>query len=106
MQATLGKDYLDVKIDTKRMEHGAEVAARLRKERGGGIPWMVILDAEGKELVTSDGPEGNCGCPVTPEEVAWFLTMIRKTSRHMDAKDQEALKAALESFAEKLRRPR
>ena len=28
-----------------------------------GIPWMVILDTDGKELISSDGPKGNIGYP-------------------------------------------
>ena len=37
------------------MELGQDVAKTLRKSRSGGIPWMVILDGNGKELISSDG---------------------------------------------------
>ena len=54
MHETFDLDYVTLKIDTTAMQHGAEVAKRLRKSRtNGGIPWMVILDAEGEELISS-----------------------------------------------------
>ena len=74
----LKRDYVDVKIDQSQMFNGQSVAKRLRKSRAGGIPWMVILDAEGKELISSDGPQGNCGYPLEPHEIAHFLSMLRQ----------------------------
>ena len=59
------------------MIKGKEVVAKLRKGKSGGIPWMVILDKNGKELITSDGPDGNVGCPVKPKERKWFTHMIK-----------------------------
>ena len=81
------------------MPNGSEVAARLRKERKGGIPWMVILDAQGKELVTSDGPKGNVGCPVRDHERAFFMVMLAKTRQHSSDEDLAAIKKALDAFA-------
>lgn len=105
MAEALGKDFIDTKIDTQLMKGGKEVAARLRKGKRGGIPWMVILDGDGKQLVTSDGPNGNVGCPVTKEEVAWFMTMLRKTAKHMNEDDLTTVHKALETYAEKFRNP-
>ena len=104
MAATLGRDYIDVKIDTDRHRNGAAVAARLRGDREGGIPWTVITDEHGKELVTSDGPQGNCGCPVTEPECEWFMTMIRKTARTLTADQLATVAAELEDFAKAYRR--
>ena len=103
MAALLGRDYVDVKIDTERHLNGAAVAARLRGDRKGGIPWIVITDEQGIELITSDGPEGNIGCPVKPEEVEWFGTMIRRTARNLGEAEQVKIQQALEAYAEKLR---
>ena len=47
--------------------------------RTGGIPWIAILDGEGTELVSSDGPNGNVGCPITESERAHFVSMIEMT---------------------------
>ena len=82
------------------MKHGAEVGKRLRKSRSGGIPWMVILDADGKELISSDGPEGNCGYPYQPHEIAHFVKMIRSTANDIDDKEIQKLKDALDQYRE------
>jgi len=94
-------DFVAVKIDLSEMENGAEVAKRLRKSRTGGIPWMVILDADGKELVSSDGPQGNCGYPLQPHEVDHFLNMLRSTSSRIDEKQLVEIKTALDEYREK-----
>jgi len=88
-----------VKIDMARMTHGEDVAKRLRKGRGGGIPWMVILDADGKELITSLGPKGNCGCPVLPHERDHFMNMVRQAAQTMTANDIDAVEKLLSEFA-------
>ncbi len=41
---------------------------------------MAILDADGNTLITSDRPKGNIGCPILPDEIEYFLTMVKKTS--------------------------
>ncbi len=75
-------DYLVIKIDVETMAHGDEIGTRLRGDRSEGIPWITILDGEGTELITSDGPGGNIGCPITDEECAYFVTMIEQTIQH------------------------
>ncbi|GMW01722.1 MAG: hypothetical protein AMXMBFR84_28590 [Candidatus Hydrogenedentota bacterium] len=90
VEALVSKDYIPLKIDLATMDNAQAVAAKYRKVEGG-IPWMAILDADGKTIVTSDGPQGNTGYPVAPEEVAYFKTMIEKTARHMTSADQDAL---------------
>ena len=84
------------------MTHGKEVARRLRGQKGGGIPWMAILDAQGKSLITSDGPGGNVGCPIKPEEVAHFIHMLRKTAQRMSAEHIAAVEKELKAYAEKV----
>jgi hypothetical protein len=72
----LAKDYVFVKLDT-RYTRGKEVVARIRSEEGG-IPWMVILDAQGQPLITSTGPLGNIGHPVIPQEIAHWEKMLAR----------------------------
>ncbi|NRA95209.1 MAG: hypothetical protein HRU14_03270 [Planctomycetes bacterium] len=88
-----------LKIDQDRMANGKAVAKELRGGGGGGIPWMVILDGDGKQLVTSDGPKGNIGCPIQPHERAFFYEMLAKTRKHMSDEEAGAVKAGLEAFA-------
>jgi hypothetical protein len=104
VQALLERDYVELKIDVDRYAHGAEVAGRLRGERGGGIPWIVITDSAGKELVTSDSPQGNIGCPVEPHEVSWFMDMLRKTRQTLSDGDLVTIKRTLEERHKQYRR--
>jgi hypothetical protein len=97
----MSKDYIEVKIDS-RMQRSGDVIKRIRKERRGGIPWMVILDADGKELVTSDGPKGNVGCPVRDHEIDWFMKMVAKTSQHMSDTDRATIEQSLRDYAAKI----
>ena len=103
MARILNKSYVLVKIDTERMTNGEQVAKRLRKGKGGGIPWMVILDSQGKALINSDGPNGNVGCPVTKEEAAWFFTMLERTNKGLTDKQLSILRREHEAFAKSLR---
>lgn len=84
------------------MKNGEEVAKKLRG-KSGGIPWITILDPNLKQLVTSDGPKGNIGCPVSNAEIAWFMEMIAKTAKNLDAKDQVVIKTELVKHAKKIR---
>jgi len=69
------------------MEGGEDVMDELKKDRQGGLPWMIILDGDGKELVTSNDPDGNnVGCPVEPQEIEHFVNMIKQSS---DATEDE-----------------
>jgi len=78
----MAQDYILVKIDLDRMAGAEAIDKRIRKQ-GGGIPWHAILDAEGRVLITSDGPKGNIGYPVKPAEIAHFIHMIKETSRNI-----------------------
>ena len=97
-EALFAKDYLDVKIDTLRMTHGAETAASYLPEGCQGDPWVVILDGTGKTLATSVGPKGNIGYPFQPEEIAHFVNMIRQTRQTLSDAELEAITADLETF--------
>jgi thioredoxin-related protein len=101
--AIMDRDYLDVKIDVDRMEHGQEVLAEYRKGADGGIPWTIILDADGEAIVTSDGPAGNIGYPVSPEEIAHFLTMLRTSARRIEPAQIERIEAELKAAAAAIR---
>lgn len=104
-RAILDLDFVKVKIDQSEMRNGAQVAKRLRKSRSGGTPWMVILDADGNELASSDGPEGNCGYPLQPHEVDHFLQMLRSTSRRMTEQHFAKIARALDHYRASRKRP-
>jgi hypothetical protein len=98
-QSLLDDDVIALGIDTVEMENGDNVGLRLRGE-SGGIPWSVILDGDGNELITSDGPNGNIGFPMAEAEIDYFLEMLRVARPAMDANKGIAIRAALEKYAE------
>jgi hypothetical protein len=101
------KGWVDVMIDVDRDTHGQEVNERLKGARKGGLPWMVILDSNGKELVSSNAePSGsNIGGPMTVEECAWFCTMLdRSRGEKVTAAELDAIRADLEAYAAPRRR--
>ena len=101
--ALFADDYLVLKIDIEEMEHGGDVARSLRRKQTGGIPWITILDGEGKELITSDGPDGNIGCPIAEKECAYFVSMIARTIQHAPHDRVAEIAEALDAFAHKRR---
>ena len=101
MAAILGKDYVELKVDTDRMAGGKALALKLRGMQGG-IPWMVILDEKGKQLTTSDGPKGNVGYPAQPQEIAYFMEMLEETKQRITAEELLAVEASLKKRAEKI----
>lgn len=64
-------------------------ALELNKKWGGenqGLPYWVVLDKNGKILGDSQRiPSENVGCPAQPEEVAHFITVLKKSSSIADA---------------------
>jgi thiol:disulfide interchange protein len=93
--ALLAKDFVVAKIDTDRTLGGKEKLEALRKGRGDGIPWFLLLDASGKELATSFAPAGNIGCPAADEEIAWFLEMLKKGAPTLGESERATLQASL-----------
>jgi thioredoxin-related protein len=93
--AILGPDYVGAKIDIDRMTNGTDVLNTYRKGEAGGIPWFVILDANGKTLVSSDGPKGNIGYPVALHEIEHFLAMLKQTARKMESAQLGRIEADL-----------
>jgi hypothetical protein len=89
-----------LKIDVDTMQHGGEVAKRLRGDRSGGIPWITIVNGDATELVTSDGPNGNIGCPITEDECAWFVKMIERTIQHAPDGRVAEIAKALDAYAQ------
>lgn len=65
----------------------------------GGIPWFFIMDGDGKVLITSDGPNGNIGCPYKDAEIAHFMRMVKTTSPKADPLKLGKLEAIIREAA-------
>ncbi|HLN33175.1 MAG TPA: thioredoxin family protein [Gemmataceae bacterium] len=94
---TIGKEFVELKIDIERMDGGKAALTRYNPEAKGGIPWFAFLDSKGKALTTSDGPKGNTGFPSTEEEIGHFLKMLDTTKRHLTKEDLDQLQASLKA---------
>ena len=103
--AALAKDFVDCKVDTDRMTGGQEMLDGYRAgaglKKGGGIPWFVFLDQDGKVLAHSDGPQGNTGFPAQPEEIDHFVVMLNATKVRITDQDVALMRASLEPKKDK-----
>lgn len=100
--ALIGRDYIDLKIDTERFGGGQALLDRYCP-RPGGIPWIAVLDAQGTALATSDGPQGNIGYPVETAEIGHFLGLLKATGRTLTPADLATIEAALKANAERIK---
>lgn len=101
--------FVIVRLDVQ--EHGAKKALEnpnglsLLKDLGGedhGLPFLALLEAGGQPLVTSRPPgEGaqNIGYPVAPDEIAWFIQMLRKGAPAISEADVQTIAAELRAAA-------
>jgi thioredoxin-related protein len=103
IKQALEKDWIVAKIDIDRMKGGKELLESYRKGRSGGVPWFVIVGADGKEIVSSVGAKGNCGYPVAEHEIAHFMGMLAKTARKTPEEAIGQVRQELEKAAAKLR---
>jgi thiol:disulfide interchange protein len=92
-------DYIIINLDSVRMRRSDVIENRLRHGRDTGIPWIVILDAEGREMISSDGPKGNIGYPATAEEIDYFVSMITKTTKRTSDEKIAAITEALREYS-------
>ena len=102
--AILDRDFVMAQVDIDRMTGGKEVQKRYQPASSGGIPWFAILDAQGKALVTSDGPGGNIGYPGEPEGIDHFLAMVKGQGRRIDAQQLGQIRKSLEEAVEQLKK--
>ena len=85
--------YLDV-MENKGKENlenpGSLNLLKQYKGEKAGLPFWLVLDAHGKVLADSqirpagagpDAPGSNTGCPAEPNEVAYFTSVLKATSR-------------------------
>jgi thiol-disulfide isomerase/thioredoxin len=67
-----------------------------------GLPYTAFLDAKGALIVNSKRPSTvnqdgeNIGYPGSPEEVEWFVKMMRKAAPKMSETDLKTIETALQ----------
>jgi hypothetical protein len=97
----LSKDFVLLYVDLSKVPGAVDLQKGYPKSLNQGIPWFVILDAEGKELVDSNGPKGNIGHPDTDEEIEVFTGILKKVAANLTESDRAALKKSLVDRREK-----
>ncbi len=97
--AILAKEFVDVRVDTVRMSDGQALLDQRSDKNSGGIPWFEFLASDGAVLVSSSGPKGNIGFPGQPEELAWFVAMLKTGALHLTP-------AEIATLAESLKAPK
>lgn len=72
-------------------------ADALLKQWGGpdGLPYSVFLDAQGALIVNSKRQGQNIGYPASPDEIEWFVQMMRKAAPKMVEADLKLIETAL-----------
>ena len=99
MAPVLAQDYISFEIDVDRMTNGKEVASTLTGGRSTGYPWFAIVNGDGEVIGTSDGPNGNIGCPVTEEEAAVLFEVLANTRIRITDEQLAVVKAEHAEFA-------
>ncbi len=82
--------------DKKALEN--EGAMELLTRHSGGasptLPFVALLDPQGKLLASSIGPRGNVGFPAVPHEVDHFVGMLKTAAPRLTAAELESLRKA------------
>ena len=90
--------------DKKATENpgGDQLMADLNGE-GQGLPFFAFVDAKGKMVVNSRRPTdtdkvgSNIGHPAKPEEIAWFMEMLKRAAPKMTNNERATLEKWLKA---------
>ena len=91
---TVHLDVQEKPADKKLENPGAEVFLAKYKGEKAGLPFFLIMDSKGAELGDSFMKGENIGCPASTDEVAYFISLLKKTSKIND----EQVQAVTERF--------
>lgn len=107
IKAAFEKYFVPVKLIVEESEANKALenpgAEEWLKKAGGpdGLPYSAFLDPKGKVIVNSkrvaDKGGGNVGHPIAPEEVDWFIIMMKKAAPSMASEDLKVIETALRS---------
>lgn len=97
------KDYVCLKIDV-RCPNAIAVIDRIRdydikdyssSSGAATLPWMVILDAFGRPVVSGTSPHGNIGIPESAQETSYYAWMLRASAQRLTDEEISKLVAGL-----------
>jgi hypothetical protein len=98
-------DVGEVKNDTKHVDTPG--GSKLRTSLGGvgepGFPFLVMTDENGAALVNSylngKASSGNIGYPALPEEIDWYIEMLKRAAPSLASADLTATHTWLQKHA-------
>lgn len=97
------KHFVLLKLDQDKVEGTQAFRAGNALDRSKGIPWYATLDGAGKLVATSDAKvDGNTGYPGRPEEIGWFISVLKRSAPDMDAADLAKIEAEVRSIGKEL----
>ncbi|HVZ83392.1 MAG TPA: thioredoxin family protein [Terracidiphilus sp.] len=111
MKPITGKAFVVVRIDVGERpgdpRHadtpgGVKLRTALGAVKEPGFPWLVMTGDNGKPLVNSyrnGDPNGNVGYPAAPEEIDWYIGMLRRAAPALSPEDIAATRAWLQQHA-------
>jgi thiol:disulfide interchange protein len=94
--------FVLLKLDQEKVAGTKEFRAGHGSELSGGIPWYAALDATGEVVATSDAKAGNTGYPAKPEEIDWFMDVIKRSAPGMDPAKAAQLEAEVRRIGQEL----
>lgn len=98
------KYFIPVKLVVQENEKNKALenpgADSLLKQLGGpaGLPYFAFLDAQGAMIVNSKQDGQNIGYPAQPNEIEWFIQMMRKAAPGISTDDLKTIETVLRSF--------
>jgi thiol:disulfide interchange protein len=81
---------------------GTKLRAELGAVQEPGFPFLVITDAQGKPLVNSyrnGAKDNNIGYPLLPEEIDWYLDMLKRGAPALSQADLDLTREWLQKHA-------
>lgn len=97
------KHFVVLKLDEDKVERTRAFRAANALDRSNGIPWYAALDGTGKVIATSDAKaDGNTGYPGRPEEIDWFISVVKRAAPTMDAADLAKVEAEVRRIGKEL----
>lgn len=96
------EQFVLLKLDQDKVAGTKEFRAGHGSELSGGIPWYAALDATGQVVATSDAKAGNTGYPARPEEIDWFMDVIKRSAPGMDPAKVAQLEAEVRRIGQEL----
>ena len=103
IQPVFEKYFIPVKLVVQESDKNKALenagAAALLQQWGGpaGLPYSVFLDDRGALIVNSKRQGQNIGHPVQPDEIDWFVQMMKQAAPKMAEGDLKTIETALKT---------